>query len=1018
MRHSRRIVLAALLAASCAGTGYAQTLGTIAGVVKDASGAVLPGVTVEVGSPALIEKTRTAVTDGSGQYAVISLPVGTYDVTFTLTGFSTVKRSGIEVLANFTAQVSAELKVGAVAETITVTGESPLIDVQGTITNRAVTPDLIKAIPNGGTMYQLAAMMPGVFISGGQDVGGSSGSPVGAQLSTHGGPGSDEVQLLDGLRIGNMMGGSRTQQTLSPLLYDEVDVQLSGQSGDAVSLGVTSNSIPRSGGNTFAGTILTNGSGPGLQTSNLTPRLQALGLTSTSTLRKLFDLNGSIGGPIVRDRVWFYVTERYQTNSTYAAGSFYDANPLPTPGNLTRVATSEQGYNPQYLWDNTGRLTASLTQKLRVNGTAIVQRKWWPYYPGVSAAASPESNVQITWPGRIYQGSATYAATSRLLLEAGFNWQDSSDLWAPEPFADNTHGNAVRVVEQGTTLANGTVIPAITYGPLSPTLASDNPMHMSGYRAAVNYVTGTHTVKVGMDLQSGSRQNQWLGLTTPVQYRTLGYQLNQVTIFAPPGVYKSNLDYDAGIYAQDRWTMKRLTLTGALRFDLQKESYDASTIGPTFYLPNRAVQTIPGANVTDWKDINPRFGAAYDLFGNGKTALKFSAARGVQGETIATAASLNPGSSFATSTAINVNDANHNNIPDCDLLNSKANGECLGWVTPSFGSAIPLTQQDPATLNGWNKRPWNWEFSAGIQQELSPRLSAGITYYRRIYGGFLVTDNTATTAADYAQYSLTVPTDARLATSGQTLTYYDVNPVLKNGLSGLTTTNLITFASNYGSLYQHWNGIDLTATSRLAGGVTANGGVTFGRALFDDCQVAAQLPEMLYTPNVSPLQMCHFESGWAPQFKMLGSYTLPWQSIRISGNFQSLPGPVRQASVLYTQAQVTSALGRPATVAGNKSVLALEPSFPLAIPPGVGTPFLLGTEFGDRLNQLDVRFSKIFKFGSKNTIDANFDIYNAFNSDAVLSEQSAYSGTNGGAWLLPTTVLQGRIIKFGVRWDF
>ncbi|HUK35921.1 MAG TPA: carboxypeptidase regulatory-like domain-containing protein, partial [Vicinamibacterales bacterium] len=594
MRNLTRILLASLTVMTFAAVSRAQTLGTIAGVVKDASGAVLPGVTVEVASPALIEKTRSAITDSSGEYAIISLPVGTYDVTFTLTGFSTVKRDGIGVLANFTAAVNAELKVGAVAETITVTGESPLIDVQGTITNRAVTPDLIKAIPNGGTMYQLAAMMPGVFISGGQDVGGSSGSPVGAQLSTHGGPGSDEVQMLDGIRIGNMMGGSRTQQTLSPLLYDEVDVQLSGQSGDAVSLGVTSNSIPRSGGNTFAGTLLTNGSGPALQADNLTPRLQALGLTSTSTLKALFDVNGSVGGPLVKDRLWFYVTERYQTNSTYAAGAFYDTNPLPTFGNLTRVATTQQGYNPQYLWDNTFRLTAALTPKLRVNGTGIVQRKWWPYYPGVSAAASPETNVQITWPGRIYQGSATYAATSRLLFEGGFNWQDSSDFWTPLSFANNVGGNAVRVVEQGTTLANGTVIAPITYGPLSPTLASDNPMHMTDIRAAMNYVTGTHNFKVGMDLQSGSRQNQWLGLSSLIQARTLGYQLNQVTIYAPPGVYKSNLDYDAGIFAQDRWTAKRLTITGAVRLDLQKESYDPTTIGPSLYLPNRAVQTIPG----------------------------------------------------------------------------------------------------------------------------------------------------------------------------------------------------------------------------------------------------------------------------------------------------------------------------------------------------------------------------------------------------------------------------------------
>jgi Carboxypeptidase regulatory-like domain len=201
MQRIKKVALAVLMVVAIGSTGYAQTLGTITGLVKDTSGAVIPGVSVEVASPALIEKTRSAVTDERGQYAIINLQPGTYSVTFTLPGFNTVKREDVGILANFTATINAELKVGGGAETVTVSAEAPLIDTSGTITDRAVTPDLIKAIPNGDTMYQLAAMMPGVTISGGQDVGGSSGSPVGAQLSAHGGTGGDEIQLVDGSRL-------------------------------------------------------------------------------------------------------------------------------------------------------------------------------------------------------------------------------------------------------------------------------------------------------------------------------------------------------------------------------------------------------------------------------------------------------------------------------------------------------------------------------------------------------------------------------------------------------------------------------------------------------------------------------------------------------------------------------------------------------------------------------------------------------------------------------------------------
>jgi hypothetical protein len=341
-----------------------------------------------------------------------------------------------------------------------------------------------------------------------------------------------------------------------------------------------------------------------------------------------------------------------------------------------------------------------------------------------------------------------------------------------------------------------------------------------------------------------------------------------------------------------------------------------------------------------------------------------------------------------------------NGVPDCDLLNPAANGECGPWLTSGFGSPIPQTTQDPDTLRGWGKRPWNWEFSTGIQHELMPRVSVGITYYRRINGGFLLTDNIENVAADFTAFPVVVPTDARLETSGQTQTVYDINPVLLNGKPFSATTNVRRYASDYGHQYQHWNGIDLTTLARLTGGTTVSGGLTLGRTMSDNCEIVEKLPELL---GSVPKEFCKTESGLQPQYKMLVSYMLPWQDIRLSGDFQTLPGPAIQAGVIYTGAQVAPALGRPFSggAAGQKTVNVLEPN----------------TVFGDRLNQLDLRFSKIFRI-ARGTVDANFDIYNAINSDAALTMASAYSGVNGGAWLRPTAIIQGRIFKFGVRWDF
>ena len=324
-RLSLFLALAALLVPLA---GNAQVLGSVAGSVRDASGAVLPGVTVEAASPALIEKVRSAVTDGSGQYTIVNLPPGTYSVSFTLPGFSTVKREGLLVSVNFTSNVDAEMRVGAVEETITVTGESPIVDLQSSATTRQVTDQAFKELPSGGSWVQLAALMPAVRASN-VDVGGVLGDQTGAAVSANGSRSADGVSMIDGLRIGNMyISSNLTNMSLSPLLFDQVDVQLSGQQAETGTNGVIMNAIPKSGGNRFSGSALANGSGPSLQGDNITSRLNDRGLAgASSTLKKLYDINGAIGGPIKQDKVWFYATSRYFTNEYFLAGRFFPVDP-------------------------------------------------------------------------------------------------------------------------------------------------------------------------------------------------------------------------------------------------------------------------------------------------------------------------------------------------------------------------------------------------------------------------------------------------------------------------------------------------------------------------------------------------------------------------------------------------------------------------------------------------------------------------------------------------------------------
>ena len=1004
----RRCVAVALVL-TCLGVALtprvasAQAQGSITGVVKDASGAILPGVTVEVESPALIEKTRSGVTDGTGQYRFVDLRPGTYTVTLTLPGFSTVRREGVEITGAFVASVNIEMRVGTVEETLTVTGETPIVDVQSTTRQRVMTREVIDAVPTSRIPYTVAALVPGVTMrnptgsAAAQDVGGTGGNQQANSLTVHGSRPVDMRLTYNGLTLATLETGKNAGAVNNSTAYEEVTVDSAAVSAELATGGVRINLIPRDGGNTFKGTWFSSYTNEHLQGSNYTQELQDRGLRTPNRIRKNWDINPGIGGPIMRDKLWFYGTVRHNGWQEYVAGMFANAN-AGNPGAWTYAADTTQPAASGNEWqDLTFRLAWQATPRNKL-AVSVNQQKGWTYTGG-TATAAPESVTEGRYdPKRNIFGDWTVPLTNRLLLEAvgtyGFEHL--------RPRVTNLQ-HLTAVTEQSS---------GLTYRGV-PGLSRDFRLANYYYRAAVAYITGAHAFKVGFNNGGGSRTfRSFMVADFPVSYRFNNGVPNQITLQATPYEALSQLDADLGLYAQDRWTMNRLTLSLAVRYDYYKSSFPDEPVGPGLLVPSRDFVVPAQDGVRGWHDLTPKFGVSYDPFGDGKTALKATLSKYVQGQALGGdlpdrpfGYPLNPVYRLVTTVSRSWNDANRNFAPDCDLTLPGANGECGAMSNSNFGRLGSDTTYDPDILSGWGKRAgYNWEFSVGGQREILPRVSVDAGYFRRWYGNLLITDNLAVAPGDYQQFSITAPVDPRLPGGGgyPVTGLYDLNPAR----FGLPANNLRTYSDNYGNQTEYWHGVDLSMNARLPNGLTVQGGFSTGKTVLDICDVASKVPEMFfgYAPlNVlnntawTPAQYCSQRSPFLTQVKMLAIYMIPRVDVQISGTFQSLPGPDIQANYNLPTAQAAQALGRPlAGGAANMTVNLVEP----------------GTMYGDRHNQLDVRFAKIINVARTRTV-FNVDLYNALNANPVLAENS-----NFGAFRQPTLILPARFVKFGVQFDF
>src|SRR5687768_11261428 len=305
MRHAvLRLLLLSGLVMTLPSMASAQA---VAGVVRDPSGGVLPGVTVEASSSALIEKVRSVVTDNTGQYRIVDLRPGTYTLTFTLPGFNTVARTGIEVSGSGTVTVNSDMTVGGLEETITVAGETPVVDVQNATRQAVMSGDLVASVPAARSWNGLLLLMPGV-----------TGTPNSMQLTPsmitfgiHGGPTSEGRLLVGGMNVGASRGGGGVSgYQVNTGNVEEVTFATSGGLGEVETGGPHMNIVPKTGGNAFSGGASFFYSNRDLQSSNYTDELRAAGLRSPGDLLELWDIDASLGGPLKRDRLWFFFVAR------------------------------------------------------------------------------------------------------------------------------------------------------------------------------------------------------------------------------------------------------------------------------------------------------------------------------------------------------------------------------------------------------------------------------------------------------------------------------------------------------------------------------------------------------------------------------------------------------------------------------------------------------------------------------------------------------------------------------------
>ena len=925
----------------------ASAQSAITGLVKDATGAVMPGVSVEASSEALIERTRTAVTDTQGRYTIIDLRPGVYKVAFTIQGFATFVAAGISLPSDFTATVNAEMKLGAMEESVTVAGQSPVVDVQNAQRTTVLDRELLDAVPVA-RMYQAeGALAVGTKVSD-QNVGGARAA-VNPRLTAHMSVTKDTTIDVDGMKMNTLVGGGDSHPDHNDAMSQEITVQTAALGAEVSAGGPHLNLIPREGGNRFSGATYAGYTNGSFQSNNLTQDLFDRGLKTPDAVDLIYDTNASLGGPLKRDRLWFFGSYRNVGNNNIVANSFY---PDGTPG-----------IYDQRVRNYTLRLTWQVSPGNKITAYDDYQ---WKYVGHLYTSGADVLLAAARRPPVLKYTDAikwTSTVNSKLVFDVG--WGTSVNAYREgyqpgvqrEPFTPAWYANASRVdiVRNTTDLA------------APPELGTYNFRYM--LISSMNYITGSHALKAGLQWHIGdNRINRDANGDLTVRFRD-GVP-DSVIVYDTPARLHDRMNADLGLYIQDSWTHKRLTVNPGLRWEYFNSSIEAMAVEPGRFVPARSFSEV--TDTPSWKNIAPRIGVVYDLTGDAKTALKGSVNRYNRSYT----------TDFANRYDPLALQSDTRNWADCDYL--PGTSTCSGRALPTNGDGIaqdneigPSNNRNLGVLATRRadpsiRRPYDIEYTAGIVRELMKGVSVTGAWYRRDTYDLEQQINTLITVSDFAAFTTPSPLN------GDPVTVYNLNRAKQGQVDLLDTT-----ATDRSKVRVAYTGLEVSFSARLPHGANMFGGWSADRLITVAC--GGNDPNTFRYCDQS-----QYDIPFRHDVKFAGSYPLPFD-VQIGATLQSYAG--LPLAVNWAVPANLFPGGRTQSVTVN------------LVPPG--------SKYLDRWNELDLSLRRVFRFG-RVRLDGALDIFNALNSNVVLSENQNFGSTLGQ----PQAVLQGRLLRVSTQIKF